>query len=377
MNISFPVPHELTNKVDILLERIPYLSEVITGMCYNDIDKVILLTTVELDMNSPEIIELSESYLDLCASLEKTRIIKRRVIRSNLDSDNSNRISAKYIDVESLPYMDESDIILIGNLDEVFVQIAKKYGAELREYSSVLSKSNMIRNQYHIHFPQNIYGVTRVSHNYRAIKKFRNKALIESYEESIAFHGEILQPCICYHCYEELQGKLLTQGKILTGKGKCFRNEIEWRKDKYRHSEFTMREIVFVGEKEWVVNTRDRIMDEVWSFFDSIGLKGKIENATDPFFFSQDLKTKGTYQLISNAKYELIVTTLNCKRSSIASFNYCQDTLCSKYEIKDQNESALFSGCIAFGIERWKEAFIDLHGRDMKNWPRMSIRKET
>lgn len=258
--------------------------------------------------------------------------------------------------------------MLMERLDKEFTRIAAKHGAEQREYPSVLNKSNMSRNQYHIHFPQNIFGVTSVRHDYKAINNFRKMAQIEPSDEFFVFQGEILQPCICYHCYEELQGKSLLDGKMLTGKGKCFRHEIEWRKNNFRRSEFTMREIVYIGTEASVLHMRNQIMEDVWDFFDSLGLKGRIATATDPFFFSQDLKTKGTYQMMSNAKYELLVTTSSGKEVSIASFNYCQDMLCSKYEIKGHNEAALHSGCVAFGIDRWKEALKDIQGQDLKKW---------
>lgn len=73
--------------------------------------------------------------------------------------------------------------------------------------------------------------------------------------------------------------------------------------------------------------------------------------------------------MMSNAKFELIVSTQCGREVSIASFNYCQDMLCSKYEIKGAEGAALFSGCVAFGIDRWKEAIIDVHGRDFMEWP--------
>ncbi|MNG08023.1 Amino acid--[acyl-carrier-protein] ligase 2 [compost metagenome] len=80
--------------------------------------------------------------------------------------------------------------------------------------------------------------------------------------------------------------------------------------------------------------------------------------------------------MMSNAKYELLVTTSNHKEVSIASFNYCADTLCSKYEITDAADALLQSGCVAFGMDRWKEAYIDVHGRSLANWPDNKVEKE-
>lgn len=315
MVISLNVPHKLNDNIDILLDRIPYLSEIVVGVSYNKTDKVVNLTVNESDQNAALIVELKQYYEDLCKSLENTRVIKERIVKSNLDVNNNLLIKNENEDnISPSPYMFETDIKIIEQLDKEFLEIARKHGTELREYSSILSKSNILRNQYHIHFPQNIYGVASVAHNFKSINRFREKAIAESYDDSLLFQGDILQPCICYHCYEELQGKVLSDGITLTAKGKCFRHEIEWRKDNFRRSEFTMREIVFIGREEWVRETRNRIMEDVWNLFESVGLKGEITTAKDPFFFSQDLKTKGTYQMMSNAKYELIVSTLSGKK---------------------------------------------------------------
>ncbi|WP_281884478.1 hypothetical protein [Paenibacillus sp. YYML68] len=356
-----------------MLERIPYLSESISGMVYNKDKHTVELTVKDNDLHSKVMNELRESYHELCSSLENTRVIKERVVRSNLtpDPDLHERTALKAAD--GLFYMDEYDMMVMERLDKEFTRIAVKHGAEQREYPSILNRSNMARNQYHIHFPQNIYGVTYVPHEYKAITNFRKLALVESNDESFVFHGEILQPCICYHCYEELQGKRLLDGTVLTGKGKCFRHEIEWRKDNFRRNEFTMREIVYIGTAESVVHKRDQIMEDVWRFFGSLGLKGRIATATDPFFFSADLKTKGTYQMMSNAKYELLVTISSGKEVSIASFNYCQDLLCSKYDITDDHGAVLHSGCVAFGIDRWKEALKDTHGQDLEQRLAMDV----
>lgn len=374
MIISFDIPETLINKINILLERLPYLSEVIRGISYNNDENAVNLIVNESDTSAEQMIELEASYQDLCNCLENIRVIKKRIIKNNLGQNLI--IQSNENTTANSNYMDETDILLNEQFDKEFTRIAIKHGAELREYPTVLDKKNMYRNQYHIHFPQNIYGVMSVPHDYKTLNNFRIKAQQKTYDGYFVFKGEILQPCICYHCYEELQGKRLINGIMLTGKGRCFRHEIEWRIDNFRRREFTMREIVFIGKEDWVVQSRNRIMEDVWCLFESLGLKGRIETATDPFFFGQDLLTKGTYQMMSNAKYELIVTTLSGKEVSIASFNYCQDMICSKYEIKDREEVALYSGCVGFGIDRWKEAFIDTHGRDLKNWPNMNSGRE-
>ncbi|KYD04431.1 hypothetical protein B4102_3277 [Heyndrickxia sporothermodurans] len=371
VTISLDISHVPSKKVDFLLEKVPFLSEVITGISYDNTNKKIHVTTSLNNSDSPKVKEIYESFEKLNKSIENLRVIKSKVIKSNENKEEKKAVIKS--DNQKKSFVNETEIILMDMLDKLFIKIAKKYGAELREYPTILSQNNMNRNQYHINFPQNIYGVTSVPHNLNVIQEFRQNSLTNNFSNSFNFQGEFLQPCICYHCYEENQGQLLTSNKVLTGKGKCFRNEIHWKKDQFRQNEFLMREIVFMGNEQWVIQIRDLIMEDVWKSFESIGFIGKIATATDPFFFSQDMSAKGTFQMMSNAKYELIVTTKNGKESSIASFNYCQDMLCNKYDIKDDDENSLYSGCVAFGIDRWKEAFIDLYSYDTANWPEISM----
>ncbi|SDM33421.1 tRNA synthetase class II core domain (G, H, P, S and T) [Paenibacillus sp. OK060] len=374
MYISLEVPGKLFDKVDILIDRILYLSESVSGLTY-DSDKKVIELHLDSEIDGDRISSLRDSFQTLCIELENVRSIKERVVKTNLpqSKDHSRKPNGNTVNDST---MHESGILLKEKLDQTFLKIAKKNGAQMREYPSILTKDNMLKNQYHVHFPQNIFGVASVPHNIDAIKTFRLKAKEERYNDALEFKGEVLQPCICYHCYEELQGQILTKEKALTGRGECYRHEVKWREDKFRKSQFTMREIVFIGDEEHVINMRNDIMNVVWNLFESIGLKGRIATATDPFFFSQDLKTKGTYQMMSNAKYELIVTTSTGKEVSIASFNYCNDMLCSKYNIKDVNGQPLHSGCIAFGTDRWKEAIIDLYGYKTENWPDLNIEME-
>ncbi|UNL87595.1 hypothetical protein [Priestia koreensis] len=181
---------------------------------------------------------------------------------------------------------------------------------------------------------------------------------------------KVLQPCICYHCYEELSDKEIST-KIISAKGNCFRNEIVNELNNFRKSEFEMREIVIFGDSHEVSNLRKNLMSDVWNLFCKLGLNGLVQTANDPFFYYEDFK-KETYQLMSEAKYELIYTPkeTDSKGVAIASFNYIGEYLCRKYNIKKGNKIAN-SACIAFGIDRWSEAIINRYGNTKNNWPQL------
>lgn len=77
---------------------------------------------------------------------------------------------------------------------------------------------------------------------------------------------------------------------------------------------------------------------------------------------------KANYQLMANSKYELVAVTEK-KDVSIASFNDCGEMLCERFQIKGENDKPLYSGCAAFGIDRWVQVFLQTYGRNKTNWP--------
>lgn len=367
ITLSFDTSRLPEKKMEYFLDKAIYLSDIIIDLSYNSEIKQVQITTNAKDIECVEVKELKKSFNRMLESVDTVRVIKPKIIKCNEDYKAKNITQTISTNREKNGFLCEEEVLLMENLDSIFLKIAKKYNASIREYPTILNKENMDKNQYHMNFPQNIYGVTSLPHDINTISAFRDDP--QDFSSTWSFEGDFLQPCICYHCYEELQEKEIKSNKVLTGKGNCFRNEAKWRKDQFRRSEFQMREIVFVGSERWVLDTRNNIMEDVWDIFEQLGLKGKISTATDPFFFNSDMETKGTYQMMSNAKYELLVSIKADYESSIASFNYCQDVLCKKYKIVNENSASTYSGCVAFGIDRWKEAILELYSDKYDLWP--------
>ncbi|ATF15817.1 hypothetical protein A616_28860 [Brevibacillus brevis X23] len=348
-------------KLKEFLERVPYLSEQIAMVRYNhEVHGLELEVIIEKE---GEWEKLKKHIEDLMINIIDAKIVQEKIIKDNCSvqeqiiRDNDNPLKSE-------KFFSEFDILLMERLDQLFLKIAKKYSAIMREYPSILSPSNMAKNQYHLIFPQNVYGVTCLPHNYSIIKQIRdqNNEIIPN--QLLASDGSYLQPCLCYHCYEENEGKNLTDLHVFTLKGKCFRHEISWKVSPFRRNEFTMREIVFIGDEEKVYDIREKIANESWALFEQLGLRGRIATSRDPFFHYDDLKTKGAVQLISFAKYELDAKLRNGEQTSIASFNYCQDLLCKKFGIRGGNGKTLHSGCVGFGIERWRGALLDRYEKN-------------
>ncbi|OAB33774.1 aminoacyl--tRNA ligase-related protein [Paenibacillus glacialis] len=359
---TFLIPAKY-NEIQIgeLLDRLPYISENITGVEYNSTNK-----TINIYLQDETYLSFLEDGLkDIEDNIEILRVAKQRIIKDNTVSDN---LQAKTEVKETKSFYTEIEMILMERLDNILLKIAKGNEAINRQYPSLLTEEAMDRCQYHKSFPQNVYSLFHIPHDFRIIEQIRKES------EGLPFPafvpaGIYLRPCICYHVYEELAQQPVNEFIIYTSRGQCFRHEVAWKTNDFRKTEFTMREIVFVGHREQVESFRNQLMDEIWNLFEKLGLHGKLLTARDPFFHYDDLKTKGAFQAMANAKYELEFISNAGNTFSIASFNNCGDMICQKYGITDTSQEYLYSGCIAFGLDRWKEAICDVYGDNEADWP--------
>ncbi|MBA4493455.1 hypothetical protein ACFO25_13475 [Paenactinomyces guangxiensis] len=359
----FSIPKELKGeKLNELLKRLDYLTESICHFEYSPKDHSIMIEFTEEKERGP--IDLHHSFKILVNEIQKARFVKTRILRE-CNHRPANMINYKQ---EQRDYYNETEIQLFEMLDKHFISIAKKYGAILRDYQITYSYENMIKNNYHMNFPQNIYSIFEIEHNYSFIEKIRaleDGMIPDSFFRASCFY---LQPCICYHCYEELADKRIEK-QVFTAKGKCFRHEVSRRINFLRKHEFLMREIVFVGDQDFVIGLRDALLEDVWVLYTkTLGLPGKVETAMDPFFYYEDMR-KQSFQLAWDSKYELVGIASDGKSSALASFNYCNQVLCKSYQITNDLHEPLHSGCVALGLDRWVETFLSYYGENTEKWP--------
>jgi seryl-tRNA synthetase len=181
-----------------------------------------------------------------------------------------------------------------------------------------------------------------------------------------------LPPAVCYHHYPTLANSALAaRGSVVTAIGRCYRNEFlaDSSYPLERLRSFTMREIIAVGGLDLVERLRTGLIDWVSVWMKELALKGHIEIANDPFFTSE---TRGRMlmQRMLPLKYELRLQVHGNGRSvAAASFNNHEQHFGRAFSIRLPSGAHAFSGCVAFGWERWVIAFISQHGTDQANWP--------
>jgi seryl-tRNA synthetase len=171
----------------------------------------------------------------------------------------------------------------------------------------------------------------------------------------------LLTPAACYHVYPLLEGARLVVPAVYTIRATCFRHE-ECFLPLERQWAFTMREIVCVGSNEDVARFLETTRATVSGWCQMLGIRVAARQATDPFF---DPKSSPGWlmQRLLPLKTELVSGDL-----AISSFNAHQSYFGDIFDIQQGGCSA-WTGCVAFGLERWLLALIRQHGREPGRWP--------
>jgi seryl-tRNA synthetase len=236
--------------------------------------------------------------------------------------------------------------------------------------ANVLAKCDYFRS-----FPNTVTFACHLEPEASVISAFRARHEGRSTLDDQALHDlsppeACLSPAVCYHVYHRIQGTTLpAEGTAYAVRGKCFRYEASNLSQMTRLWDFTMRELVFVGTQESVLQDRDQCVQLVGEFLDEIGLAAEIRTASDPFYLAPDASSKTYFQLTAETKYEVSAVLPHNQRLAIGSLNYHTDFFGRAFDINVEGAGPAHSSCIGFGLERFVAAFLAQHGHEPEEWP--------
>ena len=177
-----------------------------------------------------------------------------------------------------------------------------------------------------------------------------------------------LQPAVCDNCYYALENIKNFKNTIYTTFNKVFRDENSLHDNLDRLTSFSVRDIMFVGDKKFVTNTRKKLINSIKKFLRLSKLNCTIEVANDPFFVSNI--NKKVFQDALDLKYEILAEIPFLKKKiAIGSINFHLNTFGKAFKIYKKN-NFIFSGCIGIGFERLLLAFYSQFGNNVKFWPK-------
>jgi len=172
----------------------------------------------------------------------------------------------------------------------------------------------------------------------------------------------VLTPAACYHVYVDRAGASLDAFTTVTTRAQCFRRESHYLPLERQWS-FGMREVVGLGSADDVKAFLARGRAKVSRLHELLGLKIEWTAATDPFF-DMSKNPKFLAQKLDPVKTEMVFGG----RLAIGSINFHRNFFGDTFAITHEGAPA-FSGCVAFGMERWIRAILESHGNDERNWP--------
>lgn len=260
---------------------------------------------------------------------------------------------------------------LYERLLERFRALGDALGAEQRAYPVLLPTAVLARTTYFLSFPhQATFASTidpaRLDGAVQSLE--RGDALADALMGCMAVSERILSPAVCYHCYAELEGaRIDVPLRVIQATGRCFRHEDpDARRPLARQREFSMHELVLLGRQQEVERARAELVTDVVALARRAGLGVDVVPAQDPFYGSVQGRALGMMQRVTGSKLELVVDAGEGPLA-IASFNLHGDYFGRTFEIAGEAD-VLFTGCVAFGVERWMAAIVAVHGPDPAAW---------
>ncbi len=265
---------------------------------------------------------------------------------------------------------------LTAYFESRFEELAASFGAQPYRFPTLVPAKNLARVNYFRAFPHSLTFVTRLRSDLDVINHFAESAacdedgILHTPENTYADVETLLSPAVCYHLYFALADKPLPAESVTaTAVGNCFRYESRNLNSLERLWNFTMREVIFVGAKDFVLENREIARRRMEKVFAEIGLAYRVESANDPFFVGE-FRKQAAFQTAFDLKFE-IRARLPFKDDTLAvgSYNYHQDFFGRHLNITLADGSPVHTGCVAFGLERMAFAFVAQYGFDESRWP--------
>ena len=264
---------------------------------------------------------------------------------------------------------------IIDYFESLFINLADSFEADPYRFPTLIPAKELEKVNYFRAFPHSLSFVTHLREDLDVIDNFSQHAACDEHglnapEGSFDQVQSLLSPAVCYHLYFALADKPLPGGQVTaTAVGKCFRYEAINLTSLERLWDFTMREVIFVGSKDFVLEHREIARQRMEKAFERIGLAYRVESANDPFFIGE-FRKQAAFQSAFQLKYE-IRASLPFKDSTLAvgSYNYHQDFFGRHLNMTLPDGSPAHTGCVAFGLERIAYAFLAQYGFEKSNWP--------
>lgn len=246
-------------------------------------------------------------------------------------------------------------LALYRRLDAIFAGDAAE-----AQYPALIEAEHLARLDYFRSFPHLCTFACNLPADADTLASFARAPALANLTPAPVTH--VLTPAACYHVYVDLAGRELPAFHTVTTRATCFRREARYAPLERQWS-FGMRELVGLGTADEVKAFLARGRERVEGLLAAWGLDVAWTAATDPFF-DASRNPKFLAQKLDPVKTEMVFGG----DLAIGSINFHRNFFGDTFAITRGGEP-IFSGCIAFGLERWIRAVLAVHGADPARWP--------
>lgn len=264
---------------------------------------------------------------------------------------------------------------LMDFFEAELTRIAEVEGADRYRFPALISSSYLEKVQYFKNFPHSLSFVSHLNEDIDDIQRFASEAhccgpVIKVDPAVMSAPKAMLSPTVCHHLYHLLEGTRIDEaGLVATAFGHCFRYESRNMDALERVWNFTMRELIFVGDEDFVEARIIRVREAFDKILARLDLTYDVMTANDPFF-AGTYRDQAAYQAAFELKYEVRAPLPYSGGSiAVASQNSHRDFFGRTLNILDHRGDHACTGCFGVGYERLALAFVAQHGLETERWP--------
>ncbi|MFE9581119.1 hypothetical protein ACFYO1_32425 [Nocardia sp. NPDC006044] len=256
-----------------------------------------------------------------------------------------------------LATLEDDAVALRCALDATFEGWALQAGAARQLFPPLIAVAELAGLDYFRNFPHLAVLATGLRDT-ETQQRYAESTLIDEVPGSDLRPAQYALPsAACFNVYLALRDSTIEQDRRITTVSSCFRREQEYHER--RLLGFTMREVVCVGANEAVIEHVQTFKKTVLAFADAIGLPLEVEASSDPFFEASG--PRKLMQQLFPVKEEFVYTG-GGGPVAIGSINFHRNFFGERCAITLGDGSFAFSGCAAFGLERWLSVLLEQFG---------------
>ncbi len=363
--LKIKIPNNI--KTEDFIKTIPFISKDILDFKLNDKTLILYLS----DSVNEEIInkKIQESFRSFISCNQAVRSIFSNNVEREYYTDNEifakNEIEKMFMGSICLH---NHASLLFDFFDNTFCKLAQSIGAKLEHYPVLLPIDSYKKTSYLKTSPQYSMFCCDAIEDMDSLQNL-NSSNDEQLYKYLQKPHLALSPSACFHTYCCHENDTLRENTTVTFIQNVFRNEgrFNWN-ELGRLRDYHVREVVFFGDEDFVVNQRKNLLELVIEVIKELNLCANIQIAHDPFVIPNMQRFKNI-QIQEESKYEVRVNYKKNMALAAASFNLHGTAFTSPFNISIENVVNPVTGCVGFGIERWVLSFVAQYGWNIKNWP--------